>query len=180
MRTFSLFFVMIFAALFFSSCLTVEKKIYKYEFTGKNTGTLTIIYYNLSSTNDSEGVARTDFAELIDTYLNGTKPEDEFPGAKVIKKELYEENGKLCARLVLGFSDLKTAKIYQADPKAQYMLHLSSFSESYSTSNGTWGGEIMPVVFWDRKLKILDVTTTVEKNIDNTYSLLDMYKEWKK
>jgi len=154
--------------------------MYKYEFTGKNTGTLTILYYNISSSNDSEGVAHTDFTELIDSYLNGSKPQDEFPGAQVIKKELYEDNGKLCARMVLGFSDLKTARLYQADPKGAYMLHMSSFSESYVSSNGTWGGEIMPVVFWDRKLKTLDVTTTVEKNIDNTLNLLEMYKAWKK
>jgi hypothetical protein len=180
MKAFRLFLVLFTVAIFFSSCLTVEKKIYKYEFTGKNTGTLSITYYNITSTNDSEGVAKTDFTELIDTYLNGNKPEDEFPGAKLIKKELYEDSGKLCARIVFEFTDLKTAKLYQADPKAAYMLHMSSFSESYVSSNGTWGGDIMPVVFWDRKLKTLDVTTTVEKNIDNTYSLLDMYKAWKK
>jgi hypothetical protein len=180
MRTFRLFFIVLISALFLTSCLTVEKKEYKYEFTGKNTGTLTIIYYNIASTNDSDGVARTDFAELVDSYLNSNKPEDEFPGMTIIKKELYEENGKLCGRLVLGFSDLKTAKLYQVDPKGAYMLHMSSFSESYVSSNGTWGGEIMPVVFWDRKLKALEVTTSVEKNIDNTLSLLDMYKAWKK
>jgi hypothetical protein len=180
MKAFRLILLLITVTVIFSSCLTVEKKIYKYEFTGKNTGTLTIIYYNITSTNDSEGVAKTDFAELIDSYLNGNKPEDEFPGAKLTKKELYEDNGKLCARIVFDFTDLKTAKIYQADPKGAYMLHMASFSESYVSSNGTWGGEIMPVVFWDRKLKVLDVTTTVEKNIDNTYSLLDMYKAWKK
>ena len=180
MRTFRLFFIVFASALFLTSCLTVEKKEYKYELTGKNAGTLTIIYYNIASTNDSDGVAHTDFTELTDTYLNGTKPEDEFPGATMVKKELYEENGKLCARIVLGFSDLKTAHLYQTDKKGAYMLHMSSFSENYESSNGTWGGEVMPVVFWDKKLKALNVTTTVEKNIDNTLSLLDMYKAWKK
>jgi hypothetical protein len=180
MRTFRLLFIALSVALFLTSCLTVEKKEYKYEFTGKNTGTVTIIYHNICSSNDSDGVASTDFKELIDTYLNGTKPEDEFPGATVIKKEMYEENGKLNARVILGFTDLKTAHLYQADPKGQYMLHMSSFSENYESSNGTWGGEVMPVVFWDRKLKVLNVTTTVEKNIENTLSLLEMYKAWKK
>jgi hypothetical protein len=166
--------------MFLTGCLTVEKKEYKYDLTGKNSGTLTITYFNISSTNDSDGVARADFTELMESYLNGSKPEDEFPGATVIKKELYEENGKLCARVVLGFNDLKTVHLYQADSKGQYMLHMSSFSETYESSNGTWGGEIMPVVFWDKKQKVLNVTTSVEKNIENSLSLLDMYKEWKK
>ena len=179
MRTFRLFFIVLTSGLFLTSCLTVEKKEYKYELTGKNSGTLTIIYYNIASTNDSAGVARTDFIELIETYVKAAKPEDDFPGANVIKKELFEDNGKLCGRLVLGFSDLKTAKLYQTDPKSDYMLHMSNFSESFQSSNGIFGGEIMPVIFWSKKLKELTVTSTVEKNIENTLSLLEMYKAWK-
>ena len=40
MRTFRLLFIVVTGALFLTSCLTVEKKEYKYEFTGKNTGYL--------------------------------------------------------------------------------------------------------------------------------------------
>ena len=180
MRTFRLLFITLTAALFLSSCLTVEKKDYKYVLTGKSSGILTITYYNICSSNDSNGVASTDFAELINSYINGTKPEDEFPGATLIKKELYEENGKLCAKVILSFPDLKTGHIFQLDSKSPYMLYMSSFSENYESSNGSWGGEIMPVVFWDKKLKELNLKTTVEKNIDASLSLLDMYKEWKK
>jgi hypothetical protein len=180
MKTFRLLLIIFVSTFFITGCLTVEKKTYTYELKGNNTGTLTITYYNICSSNDSDSVATNDFTDLIKTYLQGSKPEDEFPGATVVKKELFEENGKLCGRMILSFADLKTAHLYQQDKKGAYMFHMGSFSETYQSSNGTWGGDIMPVVFWNKKLKKPEVTTTVEKNIENTLSLLDMYKAWKK
>ena len=58
-------------AVIISSCLTVEKKIYTFEFTGKNSGILTIKYVNLMSMVDyggEEGADNTgtDFEDLID------------------------------------------------------------------------------------------------------------------
>ena len=54
-----------FLALLISGCLTVEKKEYTFEFTGKNSGTLTIKYINImSSMDDEEDVSEDDFDEL--------------------------------------------------------------------------------------------------------------------
>ncbi|NTV84049.1 MAG: hypothetical protein HGA23_07100, partial [Bacteroidales bacterium] len=49
-------------------------------------------------------------------------------------------------------------------------------SEYYSESNGEYGGDIMPVVFWDPGLKKLELKTDVTAPDETTLSLLDRWK----
>ena len=51
-------------------------------------------------------------------------------------------------------------------------------SEYYNESNGEYGGEIMPVVFWANGLTTLTLKTDVTSPDETTISLLDKYKEW--
>jgi len=168
--------------LFLSSCLTVEKKEYTFEFTDKNAGKLTIKYINIMSTmDDTLDVSATDFDELVNTYLNGTSLEDTYPNAKVIDKRLFEENGKLCGEVIIEFKDLKDVKLYQHDPKGPYMMMVGQLmdSESYSSSNGEYGGEEFSVVFWDKSEKVLRLTTMVSEETEDCISLLPHYNDWK-
>ena len=48
-------------------------------------------------------------------------------------------------------------------------------SEYYNESNGEYGGDIMPVVFWDPDLKLLQLTTDVTTPDETTLSLLDRW-----
>jgi len=50
-------------------------------------------------------------------------------------------------------------------------------SEAYVESNGQYGGEVMPAVFWSRKQKKLTLTTSVTKPDETTVSLLKNYKK---
>ena len=55
-----------FFAFLLSSCLTVEKKLYKWELTGPNSGKLTITYVNImSDMDDTLDVSVEDFNELL-------------------------------------------------------------------------------------------------------------------
>ena len=181
-RFFLLAAIGIFTAML-SSCLTVEKKQYTFEFTGKNSGKLIIKYINIMSNVDSAGYTEMeDFTDLVDNYLNGNKMEQSYPGAKNISKRLFEENGVLCAEVIMDFPDLAAARLYQLDKKSPYLFMASSIDgESYVESNGTYGGEIMPVVFFPVKLKKLTVTTSVSSPSDENFvSLLPEYRKWKK
>jgi len=181
-RIFLLLAVGVFA-MFMVSCLTVEKKQYTFEFTGKNSGKLTVKYINIMSNVDSAGYTEIqDFDELLSSYINGTKIEESYPEATNISKRLFEENGVLCAEVTMEFPNLQAARLYQFDTKSPFMFYASSVDgETYVESNGTYGGDNMPVVMFPSKLKKLTVTTSVSKPSDESYvSLLGEYNKWKK
>jgi len=172
---------MAFFAFVVSGCLTVEKKQYTFEMTGKNAGKLTIKYINImGNEDDSTYSTEEDFYELIDDYYRGDKIESSFPQATNIQKRLFEENGKLCGEVTMNFSNLAAARLFQFDKKSPIMFSISQTidSEDYLESNGTFGGENMKVIFWPAGTKKLTVTTKVSSP-DSYTSLLSDYKAWK-
>ncbi len=164
-----------------TSCLTVEKKQYTFEITGKDSGKLTIKYINLMSDVDSAGYTEMqDFDELISSYINGTRIEESYPEAVNIQKRLFEENGMLCGEVTMDFPSLSAARLFRMDGKSPYIFYTSSVDgESYIESNGTYGGDNCPVVVWPAKTKKLVVTTSVTRPGDSHDSLLGEYKRWK-
>lgn len=182
MRRFISLIILVFLGLIISSCLTIEKKIYTFEMKDNDAGTLTIKYYNLMSMmDDTVDVSNADFKELLSTYIDGNTIEQDYEDAMIRSKRLFEEDGVLCGEVVIDFNNLRSVGLYQYDNKSPYMFNLGSFleSESFLSSNGDFGGEIMPVVFWPRSLKTLTVTTYLNSPDDSTISLLDEYNRWK-
>jgi hypothetical protein len=166
-----------------SSCLTVEKKTYTYEFTGKGSGKLTVKYYNIMSIVDSAGVTEVeDFDDLVNNYLNGDRVTSSYPDAQNLQKRIFEEDGVLCGELTMDYPTIAAARLFQFDGKSPYTFYVSSVDgESYIESNGTYGGDICPVVMWPSKLKKLVITTSVSKPTDESYvSLLKEYIKWKR
>jgi hypothetical protein len=174
--------VLIVSVLFMSGCLTCEKKEYTFQFTGKESGLLTIKYINLISTmDDTIDVSEDDFASLLNDYYEGTEIENGFPDATVVSKRMFEENGVLCGEIVLEFTNLAMGHLYQHNGKGPLMYCLSCNaidSEYFAESNGEYGGDVMPVVFWDPGLKTLTLSTDVTTPDETTVSLLGKYKEW--
>lgn len=165
----------------FSSCLTVESKEYTYELTDNNSGKLTIKYVNIYSImDDGKDVSADDFKELVDKYLQGNQIMEEFPNATNIKSRLFEENGYLCGEVTLDFTDLNSARLYQFDKTSPIMMNISTAfdSESYAGSNGVYGNEHMPVVFWPSDSKKLTVTTSISKPDETGVNLLNEYRIW--
>ncbi len=169
-------------ALFLSSCLTVEKKEYTFEFTGANSGKLTIRYINIMSVMDNENdVSAGDFEELLSNYINGDQIAQDYPGATNVKTRLYEQNGLLCGEVTMDFPSLSAARLYQYDKNSPLMLSIGAAldSESYSESNGSYGGDFMPVVFWPGNSKKLTLTTSVSSPDDSSLSLVNEFRKWK-
>lgn len=169
-------------ALVMTSCLTVEKKEYTYEITGDNSGKLTIRYINiLSVMDDGNDVSAADFQELLDKYIDGDQIAQDFPAAVNITKRLYEDNGQLCGEVTLDFPDLSAARLYQYDKKSPVMMSISSAydSETYIESNGSYGNDYMPVVFWPSGSRKMMVTTQVTTPDETAMSLLEAYRNWK-
>lgn len=169
--------------LFVSGCLTVEKKEYTFTFKDNNSGTLTIKYINLmSSMDDSTDISEEDFMMLIDDYYSGSSVEDQYPGTTLLEKRLFEENGVLCGEIVLEFTDLSQVKLYRYDDKGPFMYPLNCGtldSETFEGGNGQYGGDAMPVVFWEQGAKSMTLSTVVTYPDETTVGLLDEYHVWK-
>jgi hypothetical protein len=176
--------VVIFAlgALLLTGCLTVEKKEYTFQLKDNNSGTLTIKFINIMSMKDDAlDVSQGDFEELITKYIEGNEIEIDYKDALIRSKRLFEENGLLCGEVIIDFDKLGSVGLYQYDSKSPLMFNVGSFldSETYLTSNGEFGGEVMPVVFWPKSLKTLTLTTYITDPDETTVGLLTEYHEWK-
>lgn len=175
-------FLILFSAVLLSSCLTVEKKIYTFELKDNKSGTLTIQYINiLSMMDDTTDLSDSDFDELISGYIEGDQIDQEYPDAIIRSKRLYEENNQLCAEVIIDFNNLQAVGLFQYDSKSPYMFNIGSFleSETFLNSNGEYGGDIMPVVFWPKTLNSFNLTTFVTTPDETTISLLENYHVWK-
>ena len=181
-RNLTILFILLITSSIFTGCLTIEKKEYSFEMTGKNSGKLTIKYVNImSSEGDSLQAVNADFDELTSSYMMGDKLQNDYPNTTNIQKRLFEENGVLCGEVTMSFPNLAAVKLYQYDTKSPFMLSLGFLdSETFAESNGKHGGDVMPIVFWDKKLKKLTLATNVTKPSEKTLSLLEKYNRWKK
>ena len=166
--------------LMLSSCLTVERKEYVFQFTDKTSGKLIITFYNIMSVAENGlDVSEKDFTELTSEYLEGNKLAQEYPDARVRNARLYEKDGKLCGKVIVYFEKPEDVKLYQHQGKGDYMLYIN-MAEYYQSSNGIYGGQNMPVVFWDRNLKELRLTTTFTPPDGKVVSLAEKFRAWKK
>src|ERR1700741_4241949 len=165
-----------------SSCLYVEKKQYTFELTGESSGKLTIKYINIFSKLDADtlDISAKDYDELVNDYLEGTKLEKDYPGARNFKKRIFEENGVLCGEVTMEFENLDVVKLFKYDKASPIMYYYkTSGDEKYLESNGKITNS-MPVVFWDKGMKKLVLTTKQDDFSDKSVSLVEEYKKRKK
>jgi hypothetical protein len=182
MRKFTSLCFLILIVVIASGCLTVEKKEYTFELKDSNSGTLTIKFINiLSMKDDALDVSDSDFEELITNYIEGNEIEMDYDGALIRSKRLFEENGALCGEVIIDFEDIESVGLFQYDSKSPLMFNVGSFldSETYLNSNGEFGGDVMPVVFWPKSLKTLTLTTYITDPDETTVSLAEKYRNWK-
>lgn len=171
-------------ALNLTGCLTVETKEYSYKLKKGKSGEGKIKYINIMRTVDSAGTtAEADYDELVNSYLKGSMPENEMQGVSNVKKRLYEEDNQLCGEITFDFEDITKLRFYNyKDVVWAYNLSAGSFgifggSEQYFSSNGTYGEENMPVIFWDNDEKEFKFKTVMQKSEAKTESMLDIWKK---
>lgn len=165
----------------FAGCLTMESKEYSFKLKDGKSGSGKIKYINIMHTMDSASTPEAEYEDLVNNYLNGSKPEDEMLGVKNVKKRLFEEDNQLCGEITFEFDDITTLKFFDYDGKVwAYSLGSASLfggSESFFSSNGKHGGENMNVIFWDGDIKEFKFKTTVSQNDKKNESLLDIWKK---
>ena len=166
---------------FLAGCLGVEKKEYSFKLKDGQSGTATIKYINIFSTDDNEkDVSFKDFGELVSDYLEGNKIEQDYSGIRDVKKRLFIENNTLCGEITFAFDSLSHVKMfrYEDGPYMFYVNSGSSPSEKFETSNDTFGGEKMPVIFWNKNTKDFQFRTLVTEDVTGKRSFVKLYKMW--
>jgi hypothetical protein len=164
-----------------SGCLTVESKEYTIKLKADHSGEATIKFIDVrSEADDTVDISADDFQQLIEFYLQGTQLEKENPGYHNVKKRLYEQDGMLCGEVSFTFDSLSALRIYKYDKDSPYMYFVGSplSSEQFVESNGTFGQDWMPVVFWPKDMKELYLKTRVASEVVHRRSLLKNFKEW--
>ncbi len=172
--------ILIFLSVSLAGCLTCERKEYVFHLTGENSGKLTIKYVNIfSSIIDSTGELTVDYNEMADLWLKGEKLERDFPGATKFKKRLFEENGILCGEVSMEFNDLSRVYLYRYKGTGPIMFSMSGVNddgETFLQSNGEFGGEKMPVIFWPDDTRTLRFSTKIATPDSTCVSMLSQWK----
>jgi hypothetical protein len=168
---------------FLSGCLTVETKEYSFKIKKDGSGSGEIKFINIMSDNkDSLSSVDDDYQMLIESYLKGDRLLDEMPGVKNVKKRLFEEDNQLCGEITFDFAKITDLKFYKFKDGGPWCYYLGTTpsnmfsSESFFSSNGEYGGQNMPVIFWEGSVKEFKFKTTVTAPGEKTISLLDIWK----
>jgi hypothetical protein len=167
--------------LFFSGCLSVKQKEYHIRLRTDHSGDATIKFIDIASeTDDSVDVSRDDFRQLIEFYLEGTGIEMEHSGFRNVTKRLFEDDGVLSGEIHFTFDSLAALRLFKYDSRSPLMYFTGGelASEWILETNGKYGGETMPVVFWPGDATELYLKTRVVSEAPFRRGLLSYFRLW--
>ncbi|MDP8221163.1 MAG: hypothetical protein P9X26_07445 [Candidatus Stygibacter frigidus] len=183
-KIFMRIFMILLISFFLSGCLTTQFKEYRFTFNQDGSGTGSIKFINIVSEEDEDkDVSYADFQELINSYLQGEQFETDNPEFRVISKELFEENGQLCAKVEFAFVHYSDASFLKYDKCdcSPMMYYAGDLSETVIETDGETmsGSESIPVYFWDNNSTTCYIKTQVKDDMSDAHEMMDIYKIWK-
>ncbi|MBS1902159.1 MAG: hypothetical protein JSS75_00455 [Bacteroidetes bacterium] len=170
-----------------SSCLTAGHKEMRVSLNpdGKS-GSAVILFTRIHSeaSNDTADQTKDDFNSLISEYYQGKKLTDLFPNISNVKKRLFLDGNELAGELTFDFAniaDLGFFRYKNSGPFMYYTLADGYFSSGvFEASNGSFGGDKMPLVFWDESSRDFFVKVALSQAQAPERSLVPLYKTWAK
>jgi hypothetical protein len=179
-RRSSLLAVVLLVTVSLGGCLLVERKEYHFTVKPDGSGTGRITFVNIMSAEDeADDPSPSDYRELITKYLNGNRFEKDHPQYTNVRKRLYEEDGVLNGEISFDFQTYTDISLYRFQGKGTWMYYTNpgGFNyEHYESSNGEYGGDTMPILFWPDETTAFEIKTTFEKSERKTRSLLPLYR----
>lgn len=159
-----------------TACPKVERRVYTFDLK-TNQG---VLYFENIVTDAPED-ADSDFMEIVNKVIEGTKLEEEYPGWRIQKKELYESKGRLDGKMVFTFDDPQKAGVYKHDKKSPYIWCASrSEEQTIVATNGDRIDDTLPgCVVWDRKATTLSVTVKTASLMGSEKPLVASFNRWK-
>lgn len=175
---------MLLSVALISGCLTAEKKEVHISINDDGvSGSGKIVFTGISSSpGDSLDVINEDFNSLIAEYYQGRKIELENKGWKNVRKKIYQADGKLMAEINFDFDNIADLGLFQYKNSGPWMLYTVAdgffTSGQYESSNGTYLGEKLPVIFWDSTQHDISYTMALSSPQEPKKSLLANYQQW--
>ncbi|NUO19051.1 hypothetical protein HUU59_06330 [bacterium] len=165
--------ILLLIAAFSVGCLNVQNKTYTFKLNADGTGSGSIFFYNIHSSDEEErDVSFKDFGTLVTDYLEGQTFEGENPDWTITKKDLFEQDGVLCGKVEFTFSNMGAAPI---------LLLPGAIDETLVEHNGT--GVALgdaEVIEWTADTKEITYKTEVTSDVENVRNLVEQYNNWKK
>lgn len=177
-------FAPVFACLVLSGCLTSEFKELRISLNPDGSGKGSIMYSGISSEqgDDTASLAQEDFESLVADYLEGRSFETANEHLKNVKKRLFVAGGKLMGEITFEFSDIAAIGLYKHKGEGLFMYYTLAdgflTSGQYVASNGSYGGDKMPVIFWPSNASEFYVKMALSSPETPKTSLTSNYVAW--
>jgi len=182
MKIFYMIFI-IFLILTVSSCLTYRVAEYTIEFSETfNSGTITVKYSDVRSSEDKEEKRKKDFTELIELFEQDKFLLDQIEDGVYVKdRHLFEKNGQINAEYSGIFDNLKIDGNELKSKNEERILLLSTDDGEVIESNGKiYLSEHNILLVWPNDQKILTFKRTLKNYEERSYSFIDYYQNWKR
>ncbi len=178
--------MMLIVALF-NGCLTASHKEMRLSLNadGKSgTGTILFTHIHSEVNEDTTNVTTKDFNALISEYYQGKKFETATKGIKNIKKRLYLDGKDLMGEVTFEFDNVADLGFFRFNGRGPFLYYVLSdgyfTSGDYVLSNGSYGGEKMPIVFWDENARDFYVKVALSSPQSPERSIVPLYQAWVK
>jgi hypothetical protein len=176
----------LFVFLFFcTGCLTADLKELRLSLKpdGKS-GTGSIVFSKIHSemSSDTANNTKADFNSLVTEYYQGKKIDESLKGTHNIKKRLYLDGNDLMGEVTFEFENIADLGFFQFNGTGPYMYYTLSdgvfTSGQFEASNGSYGGEKMPIIFWDSSARDFYVKISLASSQSPQRSITSLYKTW--
>lgn len=172
-------------AVFCSGCLTADLKELRISLKpdGKS-GTGSIVFSRIHSemSSDTANNTREDFNSLITEYYQGKKIDETLKGTHNIKKRLYLDGNDLMGEVTFEFNNVADLGFFQFNNSGPFMYYTLAdgvfTSGQFEASNGSYGGEKMPIVFWDSSTRDFYLKISLSSRESPHRSIIPLYKTW--
>ena len=172
-------------AIWSVGCLTAEHKELRLSLKpdGKSgTGILFFSRIHSEMASDTSNNTKEDFNSLITEYYQGKKIDESLKGTHNIKKRLYLDGNDLMGEVTFEFDDITDLGFYRYNNSGPFMYYTLAdgvfTSGQFEASNGSYGGEKMPLIFWDASSRDFYVKISLSSSLSPQRSIVSLYKTW--
>jgi hypothetical protein len=176
------FFIFVIVGALFQSCLTYKSITYHVNFNERfDHGTITVDYEDICSSEKEIAKREQDFNEVVKLLF-----EDDFlldnveEGIYVKERKLWEDNGILKATFSGIFKDLKIDENKLDVQNDERILFINESNVDIESNGKVLKSDKNFVLIWPKDQRELIWTMKDSNSDQETYSLINYYRKWKK
>ena len=163
-----------------SGCLIASKKVLIIDVLPDGSGTGRMFYTDISSLQEDEHDRTVeDYTTLVADWYHGSEFQERYRGVLDPQKRMFELGNALHAEVTFTFDHYNDIGLYRHDgtgPWMYYALRHTSNVEGFDSTNGSYGGDLMPVIFWPEETTTFRIVNRFDPGDAEVTSLLSLYR----